>query len=122
MSISNAALEKLVREIENQAAVAEQQISLSRNQVASKQREKRLLKLTLDEVTSIPQNTPVYEGVGKMFVSTPIPDLHEKLEGQVKTLDDDLDKLQKRLLYLETTQKNSREHIDQMLKHNAGRG
>lgn len=28
----------------------------------------RLLKLTLNEVSSIPPSTPVYEGVGKMFV------------------------------------------------------
>lgn len=76
----------------------------------------------MDEVSSIPYTTPVYEGVGKMFVSTPIPNLHEKIEGQVKVLDDELEKLRKRLVYLETTQKNSRDHIDQMLKHTAGRG
>ena len=60
-----------MREIESQAAAAEQQINLSRGQVASKQREMRLLKLTLDEVSSIPEATPVYEGVGKMFVLVP---------------------------------------------------
>ncbi|KAL2105557.1 hypothetical protein VUR80DRAFT_8172 [Thermomyces stellatus] len=122
MAVPNVALEKLVREIGSQAAAAEQQINLCRGQVASKQREMRLLKLTLDEVSSIPRNTHVYEGVGKMFVATPIPSLSEKLEGQVKTLDEELEKLRKRLIYLETTQKNSRDHIEQMFKQGAGRG
>lgn len=56
------------------------------------------------------------------FVATPIPSLNEKLEGQVKVLDEELEKLRKRLIYLETTQKNSRDHIDQMLKQTGGRG
>lgn len=56
------------------------------------------------------------------FVATPIPSLNEKLEGQVKVLDEELEKLRKRLIYLETTRKNSRDHIDQMLKQTGGRG
>ena len=56
------------------------------------------------------------------FVSTPIPSLNEKLEGQVKVLDEELEKLRKRLIYLETTQKNSRDHIEQMFKQAAGQG
>ncbi|KEZ41824.1 hypothetical protein SAPIO_CDS6821 [Scedosporium apiospermum] len=116
MAISNAALEKLIREIESQAAAAEQQISLSRAQVTSKQREIRLLKLTLEELSGVSQKTPTYEGVGKMFVSVPPPKLCEKLRSQVKTLEGDVESLGKRLVYLETTRKNSREHIDKMLK------
>lgn len=68
-----------MREIESQAAAAEQQIGLSRGQVASKQREMRLLKLTLNEVHSIPPSTPVYEGVGKMFVTTSRRGTHRSL-------------------------------------------
>ena len=56
------------------------------------------------------------------FVATPIPSLNGKIEGQVKVLDDELEKLRKRLIYLETTQKNSRDHLEQVFKHGAGRG
>merc|ERR1712025_1083672 len=84
MSIPNEALQKLIHEIESQALVAQQQIGLTKSQVASKQREQRLIKLTLGEVSSLPE--------------------------------DAVEKLNKRLLYLETTQKNSREHIEQMLR------
>jgi hypothetical protein len=93
MAIPNAALEKvgccspllpiplphpfltkavqLIHEIESQAAVAEQQIGVARTQAASKQREMRLLKLTHEEISSIPPSTGVYEGQGKMCVAVP---------------------------------------------------
>ncbi|KAK4087719.1 hypothetical protein Purlil1_8050 [Purpureocillium lilacinum] len=116
MSIPNEALHKLAREIEAQAAVAQQQIGLARTQMTSKQREQRLVRLTLSELAGLSDDAVVYEGVGKMFSSVPLPDLRHKLEGQTKELESDVTKLNQRLLYLETTHKNSREHIEQMLR------
>lgn len=55
-----------MREIESQAIAAQQQISLVRSQTASKQREMRLAQLTRNEIASLPSDTAVYEGVGKM--------------------------------------------------------
>jgi chaperonin cofactor prefoldin len=46
--------------------MAQQQISLVRTQQASKQRELRMAQLTRTEVSSLPADTGVYEGVGKM--------------------------------------------------------
>ncbi|KAF5663952.1 prefoldin subunit 1 [Fusarium heterosporum] len=66
MSIPNEALQKLIREIESQALVAQQQIGLARTQMNSKQREQRLIKLTMSEMASLPHDAIVYEGVGKM--------------------------------------------------------
>ncbi|KAK0718774.1 Prefoldin [Apiosordaria backusii] len=119
MSISNEALQKLVREIESQAIAAQQQIGLVRTQMASKQREMRLAQLTRSEISSLPPDTAVYEGVGKMFVGLPVPTLQEKLNSQVKENETELEALGKRLHYLETTDKNSREHIERMLKGQA---
>jgi hypothetical protein len=45
-----------------------------RTQVASKQREMRLAQLTRSEIASLPSDTAVYEGVGKMY-DRPWPDL-----------------------------------------------
>jgi len=59
-----------VREIETQAIQAQQQISLARSQLAGKQREMRLTQLTRAEISSLPVQTAVYEGVGKMYVPT----------------------------------------------------
>ncbi|KAL2873300.1 hypothetical protein SGCOL_011560 [Colletotrichum sp. CLE4] len=139
MSIPNQALEKLIREIESQAIVAQQQIGQARTQMTAKQREMRMVRLTLDEVSTLPSNLNVYEGVGKMyptvigpesmddiadaeplgrerFVALPTPQLTQKLEGQIKDREGEVEKLSQKLHYLETTYKNSRQHIDQMLK------
>ncbi|KAM4059316.1 prefoldin subunit [Hirsutella rhossiliensis] len=116
MSIPNEALHKLAREIEAQAVAAQQQIGLARTQITSKQREQRLVRLTLSELGGLPQDAVIYQGVGKMFALTTLPSLRQKLEFQTKDLESDVDKLNKRLVYLETTHKNSREHIEQMLR------
>lgn len=116
MSISNEALQKLVREIESQAMAAQQQIGLVRTQVNSKQREVRLAQLTQNEIKSLPTDTPVYEGVGKMFVQVPGKELQRKLGGQVKDMEAEIESLGKKLHYLETTAKNSQEHIEKMLR------
>ncbi|KAI7787066.1 prefoldin subunit 1 [Diaporthe eres] len=124
MSISNEALQKLLREIETNHVKSQQEISLARSQLASKQREKRLAQLTSTEISSLAPGTPLYEGVGKIgindasirFVSIPAPELKDKLESQTKQVDTDIDGLSKRLHYLETTAKNSQEHIEAMLR------
>ncbi|KAG5982863.1 hypothetical protein E4U55_001231 [Claviceps digitariae] len=100
MSISNEALHKLAREIETQAAAAQHQIGLTRSQIAAKQREQRLARLTLSELGSLPDEVVIYEGLQK----------------ESKDLDTDVEKLNQRLLYLETTHNNSREHIEKILR------
>lgn len=57
---------KLVQEIETQAIQAQQQINIVKTQVAVKQRDIRLLQLTSSELATLPTDTNVYEGVGRM--------------------------------------------------------
>jgi len=45
-----------------------------------------------------------------------VPALQSKLEGQMKDMQTEVESLSKRLHYLETTAKNSQEHIEKMLK------
>ncbi|KAL1953625.1 hypothetical protein VTO42DRAFT_2411 [Malbranchea cinnamomea] len=116
MAIPNEALQKLVQEIETQAIAAQQQINVVKAQITAKQRDVRLLELTSNEIKLIPEDTNVYEGVGKMFVATPIASVTKRLGKEVQDAKAEVGNLEKRLHYLETTQKNSREHIDQILR------
>ena len=61
-------MEQLIQEIETKAAVSQQQITVARSQLTSKQRESRLLRLTVDEMGNLPRSTSTYEGVGRMWV------------------------------------------------------
>ena len=50
------------------------------------------------------------------FVSSPVTDIKKRLAGEMNELRSDISNLEKKLHYLETTNKNSREHIDQIIK------
>lgn len=52
-------------------------------------------------------------------MAVPVPDMKEKLESQIKQVDTDVEGLGKKLHYLETTAKNSQDHIEAMLKRGA---
>ncbi|KAJ1333742.1 prefoldin subunit 1 [Microdochium nivale] len=115
MSISNEALQKLLREVETQAIAAQQQISLVKTQQSSKQREMRMAELTRAELSSLPKDIDVYEGVGKMFVALPMSEMDSKLASQIKDAEGEVEGLGKRLNYLEISQKNSQDQIMRML-------
>ena len=57
---------QLVQEIESQAILAQREINVVKTAISAKQRDVRLLELTTTEVRSLPKDTNVYEGVGKM--------------------------------------------------------
>jgi prefoldin subunit 1 len=127
-----------VQEIESRAIAAQQQISIVKTQIATKQRDIRLLQLTSSELGSLSKDTNVYEGVGKMyvrkrminlcrlveahifgyvrFVHTPIDAVNSRLSSEDQTLKKDISDLEKRLHYLETTHEKSREHIEQIFR------
>lgn len=71
----------------------------------------------LDGLMSVPHfASSGIDGSLIRFVSIPAPELKDKLESQTKQVDTDIDGLTKRLHYLETTAKNSQEHIEAMLR------
>lgn len=59
---------KVLQEIGQKKAFAEQQLGIVKQQRAANNRENRMLQLTASEVESLPKDTKVYEGVGKMYV------------------------------------------------------
>jgi hypothetical protein len=62
----------MLQEISQKKAFAEQQLLIVRQQKAARTREGRMLELTSAEVSSLPSETKVYEGVGKMYVHTQV--------------------------------------------------
>ncbi|KAF8433816.1 Prefoldin [Terfezia claveryi] len=116
MSLPNEALQKLLQEIEARATLSQQQLQVVRGQVAGKQRDMRLNQLTITELDSLPKDTNVYEGVGKMFVLVPVDNVKSRLDGEVKALSSDMEDLNKKLHYLETTFEKTQENINALLQ------
>jgi prefoldin subunit 1 len=124
----------VLQEIGQKKAFAEQQLLIVKQQKASKTRETRILQLTSSEVESLPKDTKVYEGVGKMydsnstcsslrvhiliedrFVCTPIPDVQKRLAIEGDELKAELANLDKKEDYLEKTFQNSKNSLEQVL-------
>ncbi|KAF2131773.1 Prefoldin [Dothidotthia symphoricarpi CBS 119687] len=116
MSIPNEALQQVLQEINQKKVFAEQQLLIIRQQKAARTREDRMLQLTSSEVSSLPADTKVYEGVGKMFVGTPIPDVQKRLKDESEALTKEMSNLNKKEDFMEKTYANSRDALEQMLK------
>lgn len=59
-------LSQLLQEIETRALASQQQIGITKAQLTAKQRDIRMQQLTSKELSDLPSETRVYEGVGKM--------------------------------------------------------
>ncbi|KAK7193832.1 hypothetical protein DPSP01_011889 [Paraphaeosphaeria sporulosa] len=120
MSIPNEKLQQILQEIGQKKAFAEQQLVIVRQQKVANSRESRMLQLTASEMESLPKETKVYEGVGKMFVCTPIPDVQKRLSSEDEKLKSELSNLKKKEDYLEKTYENSKNSIEQVLGGRTG--
>jgi len=54
-------------EIEQKSVFSSQQMQIVKGQMSTNARETRMLQLTASEVGALPRETPIYEGVGKMY-------------------------------------------------------
>jgi prefoldin subunit 1 len=57
---------QLLQEVEAQAVLSQQKITQTQAELATKRRDARLNQLTANELKTLPKDTNVYEGVGKM--------------------------------------------------------
>jgi prefoldin subunit 1 len=92
-------------------------LNVSRQQTAAKERERRILQLTIDEINQIEGQANLYKGVGKMSVSAltyntltytegrfmmePRSTMEKELKAQEKELSDDINSLNKKVLMLD---------------------
>ncbi|OQE24507.1 hypothetical protein PENSTE_c007G02186 [Penicillium steckii] len=116
MSIPNEALQKLLQEIETRALASQQQIGITKAQMTARQRDIRMLQLTSKELSELPSETKVYEGVGKMFVNVPIDSVNKRLTRESSEASTEITNLEKKLEYHETTHRTSRDNLEQILK------
>jgi chaperonin cofactor prefoldin len=122
---------QVLKEIESKATFSAQQLQIVRGQISLKQREKRMLELSQEELASISKETPVYDGVGKMyggysayggynakllarFVLTSPDDVKDRQSKETTDVDKEMENLNKKLHYLEMTYKNAQQHLEQI--------
>ncbi|KAI0720150.1 Prefoldin [Fomitopsis betulina] len=100
-SLSDDTLRKILNQIQQTAVQSQRAFNVARQQLAVKERERRILQLTIEEITSLEGDVNLYKGVGKAFMLTPRPQMEKELKTEEKEITDDINNLQKKSKYLE---------------------
>lgn len=94
-------LRKILLQIQQTAVNSQRAYTFAQQQMAAKQRERRIVQLTIDEISQLDDDVKMYKGVGKMFLMSPRKDMESELKAQEKELGDDLTSLTKKSKFLE---------------------
>jgi len=61
---------QILDQIQTTAVQSQRALSVTRQQTTAKERERRILQLTIDEIDHMESDVNLYKGVGKMFVES----------------------------------------------------
>ncbi|KAG2044604.1 Prefoldin [Suillus americanus] len=110
-------LRKILVQIQQTAVQSQRALNISRQQSASKDRERRILQLTIDEIQSIEGDVNLYKGVGKMFLMVPRKTMEQEFKTQEKELTDDINNLNKKAKYLEKQFNDAQSQLRDIFHH-----
>ncbi|KAJ8587788.1 Prefoldin [Rhizopogon salebrosus TDB-379] len=110
-------LRKILVQIQQTAVQSQRALNISKQQAASKDRERRILQLTIDEIQGIQGDVNLYKGVGKMFMMVPRKTMEKELKTQEKELTDDITNLNKKAKYLEKQFNDAQSQLRDIFHH-----
>lgn len=109
--------QEMLMQIEQRYVQTQQQLQSVKAQIASGKREMQLADATKRELQQ--ENPPhVWETVGKMFIKTGLQDHLNKIDQDKKSVQESLEALDKKQTYLETTNKNLTDTVNELMKRN----
>jgi len=114
-------LKKAFQELQVKMVETTQKLRLSDLQVEGLRRSIQHSTITDQEISSLPQETRTYEGVGRMFILTPIPDIHTMLEKKITNADEKIKSLETNKTYLERNLKESEDNLREMITAKQGK-
>lgn len=116
--LTNLFLSQILQQIQTTAVNSQRALNITRQQTLNKERERRVLQLTIEEITSIEGDVNLYRGVGKMcvrsfhrvrffvnsliyrFMMVPRATMEKDLKDQEKGFTDDITSLNKKVCSL----------------------
>ncbi|XP_044078481.1 prefoldin subunit 1 isoform X2 [Siniperca chuatsi] len=107
-------LKKAFSELQVKMIDTQQKVKLADLQIDQLTRVQKHAKLTHAEITTLPDNTRLYEGVGRMFILQSKEDINNQLMDKQKTADEKIKELEKKV-YLERSVKEAEDNIREML-------
>ncbi|KAM4545454.1 prefoldin subunit 1 [Odontesthes bonariensis] len=108
-------LKKAFSELQVKMIDTQQKVKLADLQIDQLTRVQKHAKLTHAEIATLPDNTRLYEGVGRMFVLQSKEEINNLLTDKQKTVDEKIKELEQRKVYLERSVKEAEDNIREML-------
>ncbi|XP_008400064.1 prefoldin subunit 1 isoform X1 [Poecilia reticulata] len=108
-------LKKAFSELQVKMIDTQQKVKLADLQIEQLGRVQKHTKLTQAEISTLPANTRLYEGVGRMFVLQSKEEIDDLLTDKQKTVDDKIKELEQKKVYLERSVKEAEDNIREML-------
>ncbi|KAL0951767.1 hypothetical protein HGRIS_008439 [Hohenbuehelia grisea] len=116
-SLSDDTLKKILLQIQQTAVQSQRALNTAKQQIAAKDRERRILQLTINELGQMGTDVNHYKGVGKMFMMVPQAEMNKDLKSQEKELSDDIDSLNKKAKFLEKQCTDANNQLRDILHH-----
>ncbi|CAL8307561.1 prefoldin subunit 1 [Gadus morhua] len=111
----NQELKKAFSELQVKMIDRQQKVKLADLQIEQLNRMKKHSNLTHTEITGLPPNTRMYEGVGRMFILQSKEEINDQLTDKQKTADTKIKELEQKKTYLERSVKEAEDNIREML-------
>ncbi|KAF7206892.1 prefoldin subunit 1 [Nothobranchius furzeri] len=108
-------LKKAFSELQVKMIDTQQKVKLADLQIDQLTRAQKHAKLTHAEIAKLPDNTRLYEGIGRMFILQSKEEINNLLMDKQKTVDDKIKELEQKKVYLERSVKDAEDNIREML-------
>ncbi|XP_054612001.1 prefoldin subunit 1 [Dunckerocampus dactyliophorus] len=108
-------LKKAFSELQVKMIDTQQKVKLADLQIEQLTRVQKHANLTHTEINTLPNNTPLYEGVGRMFILQSKEDVTNQLKDKQKTAEEKIKELEQKKVYLERSVKEAEDNIREML-------
>ncbi|XP_060605262.1 prefoldin subunit 1-like [Ruditapes philippinarum] len=115
-------LKKAFQELQGKLINTTQQLKVSDAQIETLKRSIQHSMLVEKEISRLPEDTRVYEGVGRMFMLAGIPEVKNTLEMKVKAADSKIKNIEGTKAYLERNMKESEDSLRELILTKQGRG
>ncbi|KAM0755181.1 Prefoldin beta-like protein [Meredithblackwellia eburnea MCA 4105] len=120
--MDEAGFRKVISQLQAQYGEARQQLVVASQQLAAKERERKVNSLTLREIEALPRGGKApscYKGVGRMFMQESRNNIENTLKSKEKEIADQIAVLGKKTKYLETEMNTAEGSLRDLLKSGA---
>ncbi|XP_041365041.1 prefoldin subunit 1-like isoform X2 [Gigantopelta aegis] len=92
-----------------------QQLKISDAQVETLKRQMAHSKLVISEISQLPDDVRVFEGVGRMFLLQPNAEIKTNLDKKIKASDEKIKSIETTKVYLEKSLRESENNLRELV-------